>query len=264
LIPAPAGTGSSAFHGIAGDRVRFGVATWFADVLVRFGYDLPEHEHPWDGEWIDDAFEAAARDLRSTGSKLLRALARIDADRDGPAAAAELPLSVDLALGYLGRLVHGLTVALPCCYGVEGRALLPARGVGLERLAEALTPLDPRAAATLSPPDEVSAILGTPVPTASRELYPVIDAAGSRPPLPAALARTASSSLAVTVDAIGRLDRALAAACPWFDRILGTLQLAIAERAEDGDELVRRWCRPDWSVLGPATPAAVRHLPAIG
>ena len=44
-------------HGVADGSVRFGAALWFADVLLRFGYDLPEHEHPWDGEWIDDEFE---------------------------------------------------------------------------------------------------------------------------------------------------------------------------------------------------------------
>ena len=54
-VAAAAPVGPASTHGIAGGRVRLGVATWFADVLVRFGYDLPEHEHPWDGEWIDDA-----------------------------------------------------------------------------------------------------------------------------------------------------------------------------------------------------------------
>ena len=49
-------------HGVAGDDVRFGAATWFHDVLVRFGYDLFEHEHPWDGEWIDGVLFGLVRE----------------------------------------------------------------------------------------------------------------------------------------------------------------------------------------------------------
>ena len=44
------------FHGIVrGEGVHFGMALWPYDLLLRFGYDLPENEHTWDGKWFDDA-----------------------------------------------------------------------------------------------------------------------------------------------------------------------------------------------------------------
>ena len=260
----PTGSGVVvATHGVAGGQVRLGAATWFHDVLVRFGYDLPEHEHPWDGEWIDDAFEAAAADLRATGSKLVRALEALDTVPVAAERAEAAPLAVDLVVAYLGRLLRGIAVAVPCCYGQEGRALAPARAGGLLGMASALEALDPVAAGRLVPPPAVADVLGTGFATASTDLYLVVEAAGARPALPRTTARLRAASAAITDEAIAAVDRALAAACPWLDGVLDSLQRAIAARAEDGDDILARWQSPDWSVLRPSSPAVERHLPAI-
>lgn len=238
--PTPAAVRSSArrplarTHGIHGDVVRFGVATWFHDVLVRFGYDLFEHEHPWDGEWIDDAFETAALDLRSTGSKLLRALDRVHDDPETG------PLTIELCVSYLRRVLDDLAVVIPNCHGVDGRSL----------------------------PRGDLAALGFPVPvdldfaTHTPELYALLDAS-SRPALPRAHARSIARSQAITRDAIASLDAALARLCPWFDDVVSSMQREIAKRAEDGDDLLARWANPDWSVLGRATPTLRARLPFV-
>jgi hypothetical protein len=219
------------WHGVAGGDVRFGVATWFGDVLVRFGYDLFEHEHPWRGEWIDDAFESAALDLRSTGAKLVRALDRVDEDD---------PLSIDLVVAYLRRVLDDLAVVIPNCFGVDGRSMPRGdlRGLGL------------------APPVTLD------FPTHSASLYPVIDAS-EEPALPKATARVVEESRAVTREAIASLDESLAALCPWFDTLLARVQREVASRAEDGDDLLARWAATDWSVIGHAGPGALAHLPSI-
>jgi hypothetical protein len=203
---------------------------------VRFGYDLFEHEHPWDGEWIDDAFEAAAIDLRATGAKLLRALDALDDDVERG------PLTVDLAVGYVQRLLDDLAVVIPNCFGTDGRS----------------SPRGDLAALGFPPPGALD------FPTSSPGLYAVVDAAGARPPLPKAMARLRAESQAVTRAAIVSLDSALAVLCPWLDDVLVSLQKEIAARAEDGEDLLERWADPDWSVLGRPTPGALAHLPRIG
>src|SRR3954453_7900314 len=104
------------------------MALWPYDVLLRFAYDLPEHEHRWEGRWFDDRFEAAALDVRASAAKLLIALVRMDEARrrlstilergsaGGDArrfaqlrAVAESgPIEIDLVVGYLRRLTDGL------------------------------------------------------------------------------------------------------------------------------------------------------------
>ena len=210
----------ASWHGVAPDgSVRFGVATWFGDVLVRFGYDLFEHDHRWDGEWIDDAFERSARALRSTGAKLLRALQRVD---------AEDPMTVDLAVLYLRSLLDDVAVCIPNCSGVEGRAL----------------PRGDLAALGFPPPD----VLG--FPTHADDLYAVVDGAGARPALPRAVERVRAASAAVTADAVVALEGALAVLGPWLDGLLVELQRRVAARAEDGEGLLERWSAVDWSVIG--------------
>jgi hypothetical protein len=221
---APATSSASrplaSWHGIGpAGEVRFGVCSWFGDVLVRFGYDLFEHEHPWDGEWIDDAFEASAMSLRSTGAKLVRALQRVAADD---------PLSVDLAVFYLRSILDDVAVCIPNCSGVEGRAL-PRGDLG---------------ALGFAPPDVLS------FPTHSTELFPVIDGAGDRPALPKAVERVRAESAAATTAAVASLEHALVVLCPWFDGLLLELQRRIAARAEDGPDLLDRWSATDWSVIG--------------
>jgi hypothetical protein len=265
--PPPRATGghrrATSFHGIAGDDVRFGAATWFHDVLVRFGYDLPEHEHPWDGEWIDDAFEAAAKDLRSTGSKLLMALEGLDGLVVDGDRAETAPLAVDAVVAYLERLLRGVAVAVPCCFGQEGRVLAPARHGGLEAMADAVAAIDRDVAAALRPPRALSEVLALGFATHSPELYLVLDAAGPRPALPRAAARFRDASAATTATAVPAIDRALAAACPWLDRLVVVLQSVVAARAEDGDDLLARWAQPDWSVVRRTTPALAPRLPAL-
>jgi len=202
-------------------------------VLVRFGYDLFEHEHPWDGEWIDDAFEAAALDLRVTGAKLLRALEAVHDDVESG------PLSVDLAVAYLRRILDDLAIVIPNCYGTEGRAL----------------PRGDLAALGFAPPVDLAFV------TSTASIYSMLDA--SPAVLPRALARARDESQAVTRSAIEALDAAIGALCPWFDDVLDTLQREIAKRAEDGDDVLERWRDPSWSVVGRATPALARHLPVL-
>ena len=223
-MPAPAPScrraSLASWHGVASDgTVRFGVATWFGDVLVRFGYDLFEHEHPWDGEWIDDAFERAARSLRSTGAKLLRALQAVDGGGD--------PMAVDLVVFYVRSMLDDLAVRIPNCSGVEGRDL----------------PRGDLVALGFPPPD----VLG--FPTHSDELYAVIDGGGPSPALPKAIERVRRESAVVTVDAVRSLEHGLAVLCPWFDGVLAELQARVAARAEDGDDLLERWSAVDWSVI---------------
>jgi hypothetical protein len=210
------------------------VTTWFHDVLLRFGYDLFEHEHPWDGEWIDDAFETAALDLRATGGKLLRAL---DAVHDDPETG---PLSVDLCVAYLRRILDDIAVAIPNCYGVEGRSL----------------PRGDLLALGFAPPVDLS------FATHSLELYALLDGSAT-PVLPKAHDRAVRVSQALTRDAIAALDEALRVLCPWFDGLLDALQREVGKRAEDGEDLLERWADPSWSVLGPATDGARLHLPFV-
>ena len=194
------------------------MATWFGDVLVRFGYDLFEHEHPWDGEWIDDAFERAARSLRSTGAKLVRALRAVS---------AEDPMTVDLVVFYLRSMLDDVAVCIPNCSGVEGRSL----------------PRGDLAALGFAPPE----VLG--FPTHSDELYPVVDGGGPSPALPQSVERVRRESAAVTASAVRSLELALAELSPWFDDLLSELQARVAARAEDGEDLLDRWASVDWSVI---------------
>jgi hypothetical protein len=128
------------FHGLTdGDEFHFGMALWPYDLLLRFGYDLPEHEHIWERKWFDDGFESAARDLRATAVKLmltlrsvhhathmLRVVVEGDATEIELTAAVEAaetaPLHLDLAHAYLQRLGRALACVLPCCYGFAALA----------------------------------------------------------------------------------------------------------------------------------------------
>jgi hypothetical protein len=248
-------TALARWHGVAVGDVHFGAATWFGDVLERFGYDLFEHDHQWDGEWIDDAFEAAAIDLRSTVAKLLRVIDELDPERID---AERTPLLVDLAFAYVHRLLGDVAIAVPCCFGTEGRQLAGARG-DIGAMADAVSGLDPAAALALRPP----AIIDRSIPTHRADLYAVVDASGLTPALPKSTARLRAESASMTVSAIGALDLVLAALCEWLDGVLTALQRAVAVRAEDGEELLERWAATDWSRLGPASDLVAAHLPAL-
>ena len=235
--PAPALSSRRArlarWHGVAGADVRFGVGTFFNDVLVRFGYDLFEYEHPWSGEWLDDTYEATAKDLRSTSAKLVRALDAVHDDAETG------PLSVDLAIAYVRRVLDELAVVIPNCFGVDGRSL----------------PRGDLVALGFEPPVDVTSIV-----TQTDDLYLVVDA-GDRTVLPGMHERVRSRSQAMTRKAITALDDALAALCPWFDDVVARLQREIASRAEDGDDLLQRWSDPNWTIVGRSRPNLARRLP---
>src|SRR5436305_11225527 len=99
--------------------VHLGVALWPYDLLLRFGYELPEHEYRWEGQWFDDRFEVAALDLRASAAKLLLSLSRMAqagrtlASLGGTVAemrrvAEAAPMEVDLVVSYLGRITNGV------------------------------------------------------------------------------------------------------------------------------------------------------------
>lgn len=213
--------------------MRFGVGAFFNDVLVRFGYDLFEYEHPWSGEWLDDTFETAAKDLRSTAAKLVRALDAVDDDPETG------PLTVDLAVSYVQRVLDGLAIVIPNCFGVDGQRM----------------PRGDLVALGFEPPTDLGALV-----TQADDLYLVVDA-GDRATLPGMHDRVRARSQQLTRQAIAALDDALTALCPWFDDVVARLQREIATRAEDGDDLLDRWSDPSWTIVGRSTPNLTRRLP---
>lgn len=253
-ITSAAGSEVLRWHGAVGGEIRLGIATWFSDVLVRFGYDLFEHEHHWDGEWIDDAFEAAALRMRATATKLVRVL---DGLTPATVDAEITPFRIDLALAYLRLLVDDVAIVVPCCFGTQGRSLEPHRH-DLAALAAAVAVLDAELARALELPPG----LDLRPPTHSPELFAVLDGPG-RATLPGATARMTDASRVITVASLLALDNALAELCPWFERVLAAVQRVVSERADDGDELLERWHHSDWSVVAADRPGAAIHLPPI-
>jgi hypothetical protein len=267
-------------HGLASDgrAVRCGIALWPYDLLLRFGYDLPENEHLWEGEWFDDAYERAALDMRSDAAKLVLALRAMDAaalrlrDAASPESAArdigalkrlvqETPGALDLVLAYLKCLVDGLAKVIPCCYGEDGKALLGARE-SIETLADspALTTLDGALVALLAGRPRLA------IRTNQPDLYVIAGSGGFSMALPKAAARALQVSAGVTLSAVAEVDAAVAASFAWFDAMLAHLQAAVAERAEDGPDLLERWAEPDWAVIATFDAAdgqLAAHLPRI-
>lgn len=263
-------------HGIAnaGDgsgasAVHFGIALWPYDLLLRFGYDLPENEHLWAGKWFDDRFEQAALNLRADAAKLIRALHRMDeslrllASAAGETAAADLPaltavsnlpalkeaaerapLDLDLVLSYLRRMLDQLAAVVPCCFGREGQALLHARG-GLHELAASaeLARLDPELAALLNQAVDLD------MPTHPHDLYMIAESSGYATALPKAAVRALRTSAAATLGAGDQFARAIRGMCAWLDAVLEHLQRVVAARSEPGPELLERWAQANWSVL---------------
>jgi hypothetical protein len=265
-------------HGLspAGDAVHFGIAVWPYDLLLRFGYDLPENEHMWPGEWFDDTFEAAAMDLRSDAAKLVLAVRATSEAIAGLAAAAgetpapdvkalrraveTAPLALDLVVAYLARIRVSLAAIIPCCYGVDGQAFGDARGE-LGRMAGLANGAvgDPALAGLLSHPPRLSLRTNRP------DLYVVSGNEGFAAALPKSAARALRTSAAVTLEAASALGTLLADECAWLDRVLAHLQGIVAARAEDGPDLLERWADPAWSVVATLPPDEValgRYLPA--
>jgi hypothetical protein len=260
------------------------MALWPYDVLLRFGYDLPEHEHRWAGRWFDDRFQTAAIDLRAATAKLLIALPRMDAacgqlagldGMDGiGGTVAEMrpvveaaPMAVDLVAGYLHRLAIDLAALVPCCFGAEGRALAAdRRSLGAMIDSERLRKADETLAELLVPPGALAAVLDPAFATHTAELYAVSGAAGDAPPLPGAAKAALAESSRVTMAAAASIGRALSAACPWLDAVLDRLIAVVCDRAEDGPEVRNRWAEPDWSIFATSAPVEElrRHLPSFG
>ena len=264
-------------HGIAGTTVQFGVALWPYDLLLRFGYELPEHEHRWPGQWFDDRFEAAAFDVRATAAKLLLALAEMDravgrlrsvGAGAGFATTREIvesaPLTVDLVALYLRRMLDDLAAVVPCCYGDEGRAMADERD-SIEALgeSEALRKTDEDLADLLIVPGPLAAVVAPGFTAHTAELYAVSGGAGSAPALPRAASAALDKSAKRTHAAVTEIDGALTAAGPWLDAVLDHLITVVCRRAEDGPELRDRWAEPDWSVFATSAPAEALadHLP---
>lgn len=252
-------------HGIAtatdGSTLHFGIALWPYDLLLRFGYDLPENEHLWAGKWFDDRFERAALDLRSFSAKLARAVTAMeqaiyrlrdvgggDAPIGDPRLLAEAveqtPLALDLVCCYIQRLLDQIAAIIPCCYGQDGRVLIDARDrVQTLAAAPALARLDPALATLLE---------GAPTldfPTNRPDLYVIAGSDGYRAALPKAAGRALRASAAVTLTAATRIDETLQRLCHWCDAVLHHLQQVVAGRCEPGPELLARWSEPNWSVL---------------
>lgn len=260
----------------ATQTVRFGMALWPYDLLLRFGYDLPENEHTWEGEWFDDPFETAAFGLRSTGAKLVLALRAMDATvvalgdvlADGRATLPALkwavqtaPLALDLVLGYLRQMQSDIAVVIPCCFGAEGRPLERGRR-SLGRLAALpeLAALDPELRELLAQPPSLA------VRANRDDLYVISENAGFGAALPKSAVRTLRQSGAETLAAVPAVDEAVAAQCRWLDAVLVRLQAAVGSRAEDGEALLERWSGPSWAVL--VAPRALdaalaRRLPSV-
>jgi hypothetical protein len=271
-------------HGIAivgdgsgGSAVHFGIALWPYDLLLRFGYDLPENEHLWAGKWFDDRFEQAALNLRADAAKLIRAVRRMDeslrlvASATGETAAANLPalreavecapLDLDLVLSYLRRILDQLAVVVPCSFGREGRALLHARA-GLHELAAApeLARLDPQLAGLLNQAADCD------IPTHAQDLYVIAESDGYASALPKAALRALRLSAATTLGAGDQIAGVLRRVCEWLDAVLDHLQRVVAARCEPGPELLERWAQVNWSVLAtlPArAPGLEAFLPSI-
>jgi hypothetical protein len=251
-IAIAGGSGESAVH--------FGIALWPYDLLLRFGYDLPENEHLWAGKWFDDRFEQAALNLRADAAKLIRALRRMDeslrvlATVAGEMAAADLPalkktvertpLDLDLVLSYLRRILDQLAAVVPCSFGREGQALLHARA-GLRELAASpeLARLDPELAALLNQAVDLE------IPTHPHDLYVIAENGGYTSALPKAAVRALRASAAATLGAGDQIARAMRGLCEWLDAVLDHLQRVVAARSEPGPELLERWAQANWSVL---------------
>ena len=266
-------------HGIAslddgsgGAAVHFGIALWPYDLLLRFGYDLPENEHIWAGKWFDDRFEQAALSLRADAAKLIRAVRRMDESlrllesAAGETAASlpalretveRAPLDLDLVLSYLRRILDQLAVIVPCSFGREGQVLLHARASLRELAASAeLARLDPQLAGLLNQAVDCD------IPTHAHDLYVIAESSGYASALPKAALRALRSSATTTLEAGSQIARLLRRVCEWLDAVLDQLQRVVAARSEPGPELLERWAQADWSVLV-ALPARERGLEAF-
>jgi hypothetical protein len=276
-------TGAAPFHGIVpGEGVHFGIALWPYDLLLRFGYDLPENEHTWEGKWFDDIFEAAAFDIRATGAKLTHALRDVHETTmalrrliDEPIPVSQLeaasgfarraPLTVDLAAAYVQRLLDDLARVIPCCYGLAGRTLVGHRQslAGLRGCPE-LQAIDPAVVDLLREVASSEAEL-PPALSHTAALYLVSDERfGSA--LPKAATRFVKESCRVTLTAAENLSASTHTLAPWLDRVLAHLQQAVAERSEPGPELIERWAARDWSLLArllPGDEALLGFFPAL-
>ncbi len=279
-------------------EIRFGIAQWPYDLLLRFAYDLPEHEHVWPNDWFDDGFEQAAIELRQLGPKLVAALAAMQPPLEELKNAAmgvedaeltreqvtSVPLHIDLVLDYLARMLDCAATVIPHCYGQEGKALASGRG-NLRALAGMpLAEFDPELAGIVAPdgslPAAVSRLaspsLGAEVelgerPTAhSADIYAIVHAPGFEQALPKAAARALRQSAEATIAAADAIDATLPGLFGWFDRLLEYLIGLVCERAEEGEELGERWSESNWTVIQrlsfadtDAALALTRALPAI-
>ena len=279
-------------------EIRFGIAQWPYELLLRFAYDLPQLDHVWPNDWFDDGFEQAAIELRQLGPKLVNALAAMqppledlknarlgvqDAEltRDN---VTDVPLHVDLVLAYLARMLDHVATVIPHCYGQEGQALAAGRG-NLRRLAALpLGEFDAQLATVVAPggslPGAVSTLaspswgaeieLGQRPTPHSAGIYAIVHAPDFEQAPPEAAARALRQSAEATIDAADTIDQSLPELFAWLDRLLEYLIQQVCERAEAGDELREYWAEPGWTVIQrlsfadtDSALALTRALPAI-
>ena len=279
-------------------EIRFGIAQWPYDLLLRFAYDLPEHEHVWPDDWFDDGFEHAAIELRQLGPKLIAALAAMQPPLEDLKNAtigvqdAELtrenvtsvPLLVDLVLGYLARMLDHVATVIPHCYGQAGKALAAGRGNLRTLAALPLSELAPSLAAIVVPDGSLPAgvarfasprlgesiDLGERLSPHSADIYAIVHAPGFEQALPKAAARSLRQSAEATIAAADVIDASLPELFAWFDRLLEYLIQQVCGRAEEGEELLERWADSNWTVVQrlsflntDAALALTRALPSI-
>src|SRR6185295_3792347 len=84
--------------------------------------------------------------------------------------------------------------------------------------------------------------------TQPADLYVISENEGFAAALPKAAASKLRSAGLETLATADALRERLAAQCRWLDAVLNHLQQLVAERAEDGGDLLERWADPNWSV----------------
>lgn len=240
---------------------RWGLGQWAHDVLVRFSYELVEHDHRWPGQWLDDVFAAAARELRDVGHRLDTAVGRFEqaADRlgapswanvdDAVAAVAAAAGAYDHATGYLARALDASAAILPGAFGDDGRQLARRRRsiIDLGQDHEPLCRLDPALPAIVAEARTIREVVHTPV--TAPEFEPAVAALRNGARLTGRVLAAAHESVPEVRAARAHLDRLATATYAVLDRALACSIEAVAARAEDGPELAERWHDRDWTVV---------------
>lgn len=240
---------------------RWGLGQWANDVLVRFSYELFEHDHRWPGQWLDDTFAAGARELRDVGHRLdvaigefERSVDRLDATRwasvdEAVEAVSGAASAHDLLTAYLARALDATAAVLPGAFGEDGR-LLADRRRSIADLAgdpDALHGLDPALATVADQALAVRDGLGRPV--TAPEFEPALATLCLGAGLTGRVMTAARESVPVARAARTQLRAAASSTYSVLDRALAICIRAVETRADDGPDLAQRWRERDWTVI---------------